>query len=200
MLNQQESLAEKLTRKLKEDPAVGVGKTISAGNNKLVFTIFICSVLLQPCSRRNEVQTVQLDDGSVALAGRGHSILGQCCFIGQTRRTSHVDGTHGDPIECQHNQTTSRQHEIHVASAERVRPLLSVAAAGNQLVGLVAVCAVGGNRYRRGAFTIPSSLYLLQLRVLAQGAVVGSLAGGIAYTMYQHFRSGSHAADVEKEQ
>ncbi|KAG8241809.1 hypothetical protein J6590_078441 [Homalodisca vitripennis] len=30
-------------------------------------------------------------------------------------------------------RTTSRQHEIHVASAERVRPLRSVAAAGNQL-------------------------------------------------------------------
>ncbi|XP_046667295.1 HIG1 domain family member 1C-like [Homalodisca vitripennis] len=80
------------------------------------------------------------------------------------------------------------------------RKLKEDPAVGVGMAGLVAVCAVGGNRYRRGAFTIPSSLYLLQLRVLAQGAVVGSLAGGIAYTMYQHFRSGSHAADVEKEQ
>ncbi|KAG8255450.1 hypothetical protein J6590_092530 [Homalodisca vitripennis] len=32
-------------------------------------------------------------------------------------------------------RTTSRQHEIHVASAERVRPLRSAAAASNQLVG-----------------------------------------------------------------
>ncbi|KAG8300206.1 hypothetical protein J6590_081475 [Homalodisca vitripennis] len=32
-------------------------------------------------------------------------------------------------------RTTSRQHEIHVASAERFRPLRSAAAAGNQLVG-----------------------------------------------------------------
>ncbi|KAG8334489.1 hypothetical protein J6590_089094 [Homalodisca vitripennis] len=74
----------------------------------------------------------QLDVGSVALAGRGHSILVSVQF-GQTRRTSPVDGTHGNPIESQHNQTSSEQPENQVASAERVRPLRTVAAVGKQL-------------------------------------------------------------------
>ncbi|KAG8254221.1 hypothetical protein J6590_011919 [Homalodisca vitripennis] len=54
-------------------------------------------------------------------------------LFGQTRHTSPVDGTHGDPIESQHNQTSSEQPENQVASAERVRPLRTVAAAGKQL-------------------------------------------------------------------
>ncbi|KAG8319890.1 hypothetical protein J6590_082034 [Homalodisca vitripennis] len=88
---------------------------------------------IQPCSRRIGAQTLQLDAGTVALAGRGHLILVSVLF-GQTRRTSPVDGTHGDPIECQHNRTSSEQPENQVASAERVRPLRTVAAAGKQLV------------------------------------------------------------------
>ncbi|KAG8325863.1 hypothetical protein J6590_056569 [Homalodisca vitripennis] len=44
--------------------------------------------------KRIEAHTAQLDDGTEALAGRGHSILGL-----KTRRTSHVDGTHGNPAE-----------------------------------------------------------------------------------------------------
>ncbi|KAG8301426.1 HIG1 domain member 1A, mitochondrial [Homalodisca vitripennis] len=60
------------------------------------------------------------------------------------------------------------------------RKLKEDPAVGVGLAGLVAVCAVGENRYRRRAFSIPSFLNLLQLRFVAQGAVVGSLAGRIA--------------------
>ncbi|KAG8294978.1 hypothetical protein J6590_090907 [Homalodisca vitripennis] len=49
----------------------------------------------------NGSTTLRLDAGPIALAGRGHSIIQ---LFGQTRRTSPADGTHGDPIESQHNQ------------------------------------------------------------------------------------------------
>ncbi|KAG8305052.1 hypothetical protein J6590_078733 [Homalodisca vitripennis] len=48
----------------------------------------------------NGSTTLRLDADPIALAGRGHSIFQ---LFGQTRRTSPADGTHGDPIESQHN-------------------------------------------------------------------------------------------------
>ncbi|KAG8243602.1 hypothetical protein J6590_042003 [Homalodisca vitripennis] len=48
----------------------------------------------------NGSTTLRLDAGPIALAGRGHSIFQ---LFRQTRRTSPADGTHGDPIESQHN-------------------------------------------------------------------------------------------------
>ncbi|KAG8258506.1 Metallophosphoesterase 1 [Homalodisca vitripennis] len=48
--------------------------------------------------------SVHLDAGTGALAGRGAFSFGFSGFIGQTRRTSPADDTHGDPIESQHNQ------------------------------------------------------------------------------------------------
>ncbi|KAG8244000.1 hypothetical protein J6590_032493 [Homalodisca vitripennis] len=54
----------------------------------------------------NGSTTLRLDADPIALAGRGHSIFQ---LFGQTRRTSPADGTHGDPIESQHNHKESEK-------------------------------------------------------------------------------------------
>lgn len=54
------------------------------------------------------------------------------------------------------------------------------------LVGLLAVCGVGVYKYRnRGEMS--TSVFLMQLRVAAQGTVVGSLSLGLAYSMANEY-------------
>lgn len=59
-------------------------------------------------------------------------------------------------------------------------PMLSIGTAG-----LVAVCGIGAYRFKRT--TLPTSLYIVQLRVTAQSAVIGCLAIGMVYNMLQKF-------------
>lgn len=50
------------------------------------------------------------------------------------------------------------------------------------LIGLIAVCGIGAYKYRyRGEMS--TSVFLMQLRVAAQGTCVGALSLGLAYTM-----------------
>lgn len=54
------------------------------------------------------------------------------------------------------------------------------------LAGLVAVCGIGIYKYKhRGGMS--TSVFLMQLRVAAQGTVVGALSIGLAYTMAQKY-------------
>ncbi|KAK2587067.1 hypothetical protein KPH14_011016 [Odynerus spinipes] len=47
---------------------------------------------------------------------------------------------------------------------------------------LIAACAVGAYKFKQRG-TMPISLYLLQLRVIAQGSVIGCLTVGMLYHM-----------------
>ncbi len=50
------------------------------------------------------------------------------------------------------------------------------------LIGLAVVCGIGAYKYKhRGGMS--TSVFLMQLRVAAQGTVVGALSLGLAYTM-----------------
>lgn len=54
------------------------------------------------------------------------------------------------------------------------------------LAGLAIVCGVGAYKYKhRGAMS--TSVFLMQLRVAAQGTVVGALSLGLAYTMANEY-------------
>lgn len=52
--------------------------------------------------------------------------------------------------------------------------------------GLAAACAVGAYKFKRRGAMSPS-VFLMQLRVAAQGTVVGCLTLGLAYTMANEF-------------
>ena len=54
------------------------------------------------------------------------------------------------------------------------------------LAGLVAALGYGGYRFNKRGLMSPS-VYLMQLRVAAQGTIVGCLALGITYTMCKDF-------------
>lgn len=54
------------------------------------------------------------------------------------------------------------------------------------LAGLAIVCGIGAYKYKnRGAMS--TSVFLMQLRVAAQGTVVGALSLGLAYTMANEY-------------
>lgn len=55
------------------------------------------------------------------------------------------------------------------------------------MAGFVAAGLIGAYKYKHRG-TMSTSVFLMQLRVAAQGAVVGCLTLGLAYTMYnEHF-------------
>ncbi|XP_038108380.1 HIG1 domain family member 1A, mitochondrial [Culex quinquefasciatus] len=54
------------------------------------------------------------------------------------------------------------------------------------LAGLAIVCGIGAYKYKnRGAMS--TSVFLMQLRVAAQGTVVAALSLGLAYTMANEY-------------
>ena len=54
------------------------------------------------------------------------------------------------------------------------------------MAGLVIACAIGAYKYKhRGAMS--TSVFLMQLRVAAQGTVVGCLALGLSYSMFKDY-------------
>lgn len=62
------------------------------------------------------------------------------------------------------------------------------------IAGLVLACAVGAYKYKnRGQMS--TSVFLMQLRVAAQGTVVGCLTLGLAYTMFKE-----HVLKVHKKE
>uniref|UniRef100_A0A182K180 HIG1 domain-containing protein n=1 Tax=Anopheles christyi TaxID=43041 RepID=A0A182K180_9DIPT len=68
-------------------------------------------------------------------------------------------------------------HSDKLARKARESPFMPIG-----IAGLVAVCAIGAYKYKhRGAMS--TSVFLMQLRVAAQGTVVSALSIGLAYTM-----------------
>lgn len=51
------------------------------------------------------------------------------------------------------------------------------------LTGLVLACGIGAYKFKRRG-TMSTSIFLMQLRVAAQGTVVGALTLGLAYQMF----------------
>lgn len=64
------------------------------------------------------------------------------------------------------------------------------------VLGLVGACTLGGLRFNKRPVGVPASFYLMQLRVAAQGCVVGSLAVGLAFSLYQQ---GGHWPKAETQ-
>ncbi|CAN7942027.1 unnamed protein product [Ixodes hexagonus] len=54
------------------------------------------------------------------------------------------------------------------------------------LTGCICACAYGAYMYRRRKF-FDTSVYMMQLRVAAQGTVVGFLTIGVSYNLVQRF-------------
>lgn len=54
------------------------------------------------------------------------------------------------------------------------------------LAGFVAAGLIGAYKYKHRG-TMSTSVFLMQLRVAAQGTVVGCLTLGLAYTMYNQY-------------
>ncbi|XP_055626510.1 HIG1 domain family member 1A, mitochondrial-like [Toxorhynchites rutilus septentrionalis] len=54
------------------------------------------------------------------------------------------------------------------------------------LAGLAMVCGVGAYKYKNRG-TMSTSVFLMQLRVAAQGTVVAALTIGLAYTMANEY-------------
>ncbi|CAN8014033.1 unnamed protein product [Ixodes persulcatus] len=54
------------------------------------------------------------------------------------------------------------------------------------LTGCLCACAYGAYMYRRRKF-FDTSVYMMQLRVAAQGTVVGFLTLGVSYSLVQRF-------------
>ncbi|XP_062559505.1 HIG1 domain family member 1A, mitochondrial-like isoform X2 [Armigeres subalbatus] len=54
------------------------------------------------------------------------------------------------------------------------------------LAGLLLVCGIGAYKYRNRQ-GMSTSVFLMQLRVAAQGTVVGALSLGLAYTMANEY-------------
>lgn len=50
------------------------------------------------------------------------------------------------------------------------------------LVGLVAACSIGAYKYKTKG-KMSTSVFLMQLRVAAQGTVVAALTAGLGYTL-----------------
>lgn len=62
------------------------------------------------------------------------------------------------------------------------------------VAGLVVVCVVGAYKYRHRG-NMSTSLFLMQLRVTAQSAVVGCMMGGLTYTMWKEYVSSKIKSD-----
>lgn len=54
------------------------------------------------------------------------------------------------------------------------------------LGGLLAACAIGAYKFKRRG-DMSTSVFLMQLRVAAQGTVVGALTLGLGYTMANEY-------------
>lgn len=54
------------------------------------------------------------------------------------------------------------------------------------IAGLLVVCGIGAYKFRRRG-DMMTSMFLMQLRVAAQGAVVGTLSLGLLYTMASRY-------------
>ncbi|XP_050093451.1 HIG1 domain family member 1A, mitochondrial-like [Anopheles aquasalis] len=72
-------------------------------------------------------------------------------------------------------------HSDKLARKARESPFMPIG-----LAGLVAVCGIGAYKYKnRGGMS--TSVFLMQLRVAAQGTVVAALSIGLGYTMANEY-------------
>uniref|UniRef100_A0A224Y3G8 Putative conserved plasma membrane protein n=1 Tax=Panstrongylus lignarius TaxID=156445 RepID=A0A224Y3G8_9HEMI len=55
------------------------------------------------------------------------------------------------------------------------------------ICGLIMACSYGAYMYKRRG-TMSTSVYLMQLRVAAQGTVVGTLAVGVGFNIFQRLK------------
>ncbi|CAK9830672.1 HIG1 domain family member 1C [Anthophora retusa] len=55
------------------------------------------------------------------------------------------------------------------------------------LAGLTAVCGIGAYKWKTMKKTMRPSMYLIQLRVAAQGTVLACITVGMVYQMYTDF-------------
>ncbi|XP_037815036.1 HIG1 domain family member 1A, mitochondrial [Lucilia sericata] len=62
------------------------------------------------------------------------------------------------------------------------------------LAGFVAAAAIGAYKYKHRG-TMSTSVFLMQLRVAAQGTVVACLTAGLGYTMYNQYFNKSTKED-----
>lgn len=69
------------------------------------------------------------------------------------------------------------------------------------VVGFLAACGIGAYKFKRRG-TMSTSVFLMQLRVAAQGTVVGALTLGLAYKMFGDYvlPKFSHEAGKAEEQ
>lgn len=54
------------------------------------------------------------------------------------------------------------------------------------VTGFLVACGIGAYKYKRRG-TMSTSVFLMQLRVAAQGTVVGALTIGLAYKMFSDY-------------
>lgn len=66
------------------------------------------------------------------------------------------------------------------------------------LVGLAAACGIGAYKFKHRG-TMSTSVFLMQLRVAAQGTVVACLTTGIVYHMAQEYLFNTPEASPKKE-
>lgn len=66
------------------------------------------------------------------------------------------------------------------------------------IAGLIVVCGIGAYKFRRRG-DMMTSMFLMQLRVAAQGAVVGTLSLGLLYTMASKYLFKSEPTDHTKD-
>lgn len=70
------------------------------------------------------------------------------------------------------------------------------------VLGFIAAAGIGAYKYKRRG-TMSTSVFLMQLRVAAQGTVVGALTLGLAYKMFSDYvmpHIGSNAPNKSEEQ
>ncbi|XP_063374134.1 HIG1 domain family member 1A, mitochondrial-like [Cydia splendana] len=84
----------------------------------------------------------------------------------------------GNPVFDYHEESQSEK----LARKSKESPFMIIG-----LGGLAAAVGMGAYQYkRRGAMS--TSVFLMQFRVIAQGAAVGALTAGMAYTLFRnHF-------------
>lgn len=84
-------------------------------------------------------------------------------------------------ISSHDNSLSLQANTQRLARKAKDAPMLAVG-----VVGFLAACGIGAYKYKRRG-TMSTSVFLMQLRVAAQGTVVGALTLGLAYKMFSDY-------------
>lgn len=91
------------------------------------------------------------------------------------------------------NDDLDESHTDRLSRKSREAPMMLIG-----LAGLLVVCGIGVHKFNRRG-TMPVSQFLMQLRVAAQGTVVGALTAGAVYSMLsQSIRKDSTGESSDK--